>query len=143
MGWKIDDRSDSENGAALIFATDDPVSMAVTKQAEGADTSAMKGAGFSVTPAEGSIFADGTTGTKTLFTGADGKTSLDAQLVVGGTYTLEEEKAPAGYKLIDGMLSFTVNGDGALSVAGQAPEGFAVSAEGGVAVVTALSLIHI
>ena len=137
VGWKIDDRSDSENGAALIVATDDPVSMTVTKQAEGADTSAMQGAGFSVTPAEGSIFADGTTGAKTLFTGADGKTSLDAQLVVGGTYTLEEEKAPAGYKLIDGMLSFTVNGDGTLSVAGQAPEGFAVSAEGGVAVVTA------
>ena len=141
VGWKIDDRSDSENGAALIVATDDPVSMTVTKQAEGADTSAMQGAGFNVTPAEGSIFADGTTGTKTLFTGADGKTSLDAQLVVGGTYTLEEEKAPAGYKLIDGMLSFTVNGDGTLSVAGQAPEGFAVSAEGGVAVVTATDAI--
>ena len=141
VGWKIDDRSDSENGAALIFATDDPVSMAVTKQAEGADTSAMQGAGFSVTPAEGSIFADGTTGTKTLVTGANGKTSLDAQLVVGGTYTLEEEKAPAGYKLIEGMLSFTVNGDGTLAVAGQAPEGFAVSAEGGVAVVTATDTI--
>ena len=39
------------------------------------------------------------------------------------------------------MLSFTVNGDGTLSVAGQAPEGFAVSAEGGVAVVTATDAI--
>lgn len=141
VGWKIDDRSDSENGAALIVATDDPVSMAVAKQAEGADISAMQGAGFSVTPAEGSIFADGTTGTKTLVTGANGKTSLDAQLVAGGTYTLEEEKAPAGYKLIEDMLSFTVNGDGTLAVAGQAPEGFAVSAEGGVAVVTATDTI--
>ena len=135
-GWEIDDRSDSENGAVLIVATDDPVSMTVAKQAEGADASAMQGAGFSVTPAEGSIFADGTTGAKTLVTGADGKTSLDAQLVVGGTYTLEEEKAPAGYKLIEGVLSFTVNGDGTLAVAGQAPEGFAVTAAGGVAAVT-------
>lgn len=91
-GWEIDDRSDSENGAVLIAATDDPVFMTVAKQAEGADASAMQGAGFSVTPAEGSIFADGTTGAKTLVTGADGKTSLDAQLVVGGTYTLEEKK---------------------------------------------------
>lgn len=140
-GWEIDGRSDSENGAVLIVATDDPVSMALAKQAEGADASAMQGAGFSVTPAEGGIFADGTTGTKTLVTGADGKTSLDAQLVVGGTYTLEEEKAPAGYKLIEGMLSFTVNVDGTLAVAGQAPEGFAVSAEGGVAVVTATDAI--
>ena len=140
-GWEIDDRSDSENGAVLIVATDDPVSMTVAKQAEGADASAMQGAGFSVTPAEGSIFADGTTGAKTLVTGADGKTSLDAQLVVGGTYTLEEEKAPAGYKLIEGVLSFTVNGDGTLAVAGQAPEGFAVSAAGGVAAVTATDAI--
>lgn len=91
-GWDIDDRSDSENGAVLIVATDDPVSMTVAKRAEGADASAMQGAGFSVTPAEGSVFADGTTGAKTLVTGADGKTSLDAQLVVGGRTPLKRKK---------------------------------------------------
>lgn len=37
------DRSNSENGAALIVATDDPVSMTVAKQAEGADTSCHAG----------------------------------------------------------------------------------------------------
>ena len=91
-----------------------------------------------MTPADGSTFADGTTGAKTLATGEDGTDSLVAELVVGGSYTIAEVKAPDGYTKIDGTLTVTVRDDGSIRVAegATAPAEFVISDDGTVQVFT-------
>ncbi|WP_321973274.1 SpaA isopeptide-forming pilin-related protein [Paratractidigestivibacter sp.] len=128
--------SDSEDPQATLSGSkltvsDRQVELNITKySAEGYPETkvVLSGAAFTVTPAEGSTFADGSAAAKDLAaTDKDGKASLVGQLVVGGTYTLAETTAPAGYKLVSGSLTFTVATDGSLEVQGDAPAAFTVS----------------
>ena len=112
--------------AAAVVMTDEATGLTVTKLADDGQ-SKLAGAEFTVTPAEGSAFADGTTDAKALATGTDGTATLAAQLVAGNTYTLAETKAPAGYKQTAQCLTFTVATDGSLEVQGESvPAGFTV-----------------
>ncbi len=93
----------------------------------------LSGAEFSVTPVDGFTFADGTTTARTLSTDKDGKTEvLSGVLVVGNSYTVQEAKAPAGFAMNSGSVTVKVEDNGALSVSGDASDGFAVlpSADG-------------
>lgn len=91
---------------------------------------------FTITPAEGDAFADGTSDPLTKTTDANGSFNLTGLLVAGSTYTVTESKAPAGYELIDGNLVFEVNADGSLKVTNQ-PTGYDVSAEDGLVTIKA------
>lgn len=98
-------------------AADEPVRLSIEKvDVENQDTK-LSGAVFSVTPAGGSTFADGSTDAKILTTGADGTDELVAQLMVGNSYVIEETKAPNGYVAIDGSMTVTVRDDGSIRIA--------------------------
>lgn len=79
--------------------------------------------------AQPSSFAAGTydeaTKTVTLTTDSTGHIELVRQLVVGGTYTIYESKAPSGYDPADAVLTVTVQEDGSLAVDGDLPERYA------------------
>lgn len=79
--------------------------------------------------AQPSEFAAGTydeaTKTVTLTTDSTGHIELVRQLVVGGTYTIYESKAPSGYDPADAVLTVTVQEDGSLAVDGDLPERYA------------------
>ncbi|MDM8270787.1 SpaA isopeptide-forming pilin-related protein [Thermophilibacter provencensis] len=136
---------DAENGAAYSHAnrgvvtvtvTDEPVEVQIEKLGE--NSAPLTGATFSLAPAEGSTFANGGTEALTLST-TDGLTSVvSAQLVAGQTYVLTETAAPAGYELIAGSFTFTVNADGTLAPAaeGNAPA-YALGVDAGVITITA------
>ena len=136
---------DAENGAAYSHAnrgvvtvtvTDEPVEVQIEKLGE--NSAPLTGATFSLAPAEGSTFANGSTEALTLST-TDGLTSVvSAQLVARQTYVLTETAAPAGYELIAGSFTFTVNADGTLAPAteGNAPA-YALGEDAGVITITA------
>ncbi len=112
----------------------DAAAVIVNEEATVLTVNVPAGAEFSVTPAEGSAFADGTKAAKTLITGDKDTASLSAQLVAGNTYILKETKAPAGYKLCSDELQFAVNSDGAITAVGEVPATFVV--EGATVAVT-------
>ena len=103
----------------------EPVSFSLLKtDPEG---TALAGAEFTLAPASPSTFADGSTDAMSFTTDEQGAFTLGAQLLPGGTYTLTETKAPEGYQLIEGALTFTVGEDGTLSPVGDAVSGYTVS----------------
>lgn len=113
-----------EDGKVSIKAVDDPVELTIEKKDEPGQN-ALSGAVFGVTPVDGSAFADGTTGEKTLTaTDGDGKTQLSGQLVVGGKYEISELVAPAGYKRVAQKLTVQVTSDGQLKAVGSVPSAF-------------------
>ena len=126
-------RSNASNGSyglsanrLTITARDLPIELTITKSSE--DGRRLAGASFSVAPAAGSTFADGSTEALELVTdvsgvarlaGAASGASLSALLVAGNTYVLAETKAPAGHKLIFGEVRVTVASDGTVTIDGQ------------------------
>lgn len=110
-----------------------PTSLEINKQNDAGQ--ALAGAEFQITAqgnsefAQPSEFAAGTydeaTKTVTLTTDSTGHIELVRQLVVGGTYTIYESKAPSGYDPADAVLTVTVQEDGSLAVDGDLPERYA------------------
>ena len=149
--WSV---SETEDGMAQIAAVDEAIegklikvsaaSEAAEGDAEGEEGSApaapvtLAGAEFTLAPAEGSAFADGSSEPLTLAaSGEDGLVDLPfAQLVAGGSYTLTETKAPAGYELA-APAAFTVGEDGSIALAEGADAAWSVGEDGGAAVLTA------
>lgn len=102
-----------------------PTSLELNKRNE--DGQALAGAKFTVTPVDGSAFADLTamgtdydaaTGAITLTTNGSGLATLKAQLIVGDTYEIYESKAPTGYDPVDETFRVSVQNDGTLAVVG-------------------------
>ena len=93
---------------------------------------ALAGAQFQIAAQDNSEFAqpssfaagtyDEATKTVTLTTDSTGHIELVRQLVVGGTYTIYESKAPSGYDPADAVLTVVVQEDGSLAVDGDLPE---------------------
>ncbi|WP_297155242.1 SpaA isopeptide-forming pilin-related protein [uncultured Ellagibacter sp.] len=111
-------------GGIVVSAEDYPIELVIQKKAsDGSADSAMKGARFTITPKQGSAFADGTTMPKEFETDERGLVSCIAQLVAGGSYDLAETRAPKGYKLIEETFTFTVNPDGTITAGSSAGEG--------------------
>lgn len=110
-----------------------PTSLEINKQNDAGQ--ALAGAEFQIAAqgnsefAQPSSFAAGTydeaTKTVTLTTDSTGHIELVCQLVVGGTYTIYESKAPSGYDPADAVLTVTVQEDGSLAVDGDLPERYA------------------
>ena len=101
----------SEGGVSVV-ARDDAISLALAKSgSNGATGAAMEGATFKVS---GDVFAGEAEGEESIevTTDENGMLELAGVLVAGGSYSIEETEAPAGYSLIDGVLSFTVSEDG-------------------------------
>lgn len=82
---------------------------------------ALNGAVFTVTPAQGSSFADGSTDPIKLTTEDTGHAELDGQLVVGDTYEIYEAQGPTGYDPADGTLTIRVAEDGSIELVGTMP----------------------
>lgn len=97
-------------------------SLGINKVSDGGQ--ALEGAEFEVTPTNDSAFADKTTDAKTITTNGSGLATLNGQLVVGGTYTIYESKAPVGYDPVEEVLTVTVKADGSLEVVGDLPDGW-------------------
>ena len=98
-----------------IVAVDEPIEIKLAKYGsdKGADTpdKALAGATFRI----GGVFADGEAGEETVRElSMEGGTCTLRHLVAGNVYQLWEAAAPAGYKLIEGTLSFRVNADGTI-----------------------------
>ena len=98
-----------------IVAVDQPIEIELAKYGsdKGTDTpdKALAGATFRI---EG-VFADGEAGEETVRElSMEGGTCTLRHLVAGNVYQLWEVAAPAGYKLIEGTLSFRVNADGTI-----------------------------
>ena len=111
-------------GGIVVSAEDYPIELVIQKKAsDGSTGGAMKGARFTITPKEGSAFADGTTMPKEFETDEQGVVSCIAQLVAGGSYDLAETRAPKGYKLIEETFTFTVNPDGTITAGSSSDEG--------------------
>lgn len=124
---------DDGNGIVTITATDNPIVVQLFKS-DG--TRPLAGAQFSLTPAEGSAFADGTIEPQTLSMGATGLTALP-NLTAGATYMLKETAAPAGYELIATEFTFTVGKNGTITpTEGSMTDGYAVT-DRGVVTITA------
>ena len=128
-----------DGGINLITAVDTKIDVTFQKDGDATldgVTNPYAGAEFTITPAEGDAFADGTSDSLTKKTDANGSFGLTGLLVAGSTYTVTESKAPAGYELIDGNLVFEVNADGTLTVTNE-PAGYGVSAESGLVTIKA------
>lgn len=74
-------------------------------------SSVLENAQFTITPASGKTFADGTSVSKTLDAGENAG-ALKGQLIAGDTYTVSETTLPAGYtKINDFTIEVENNGD--------------------------------
>ena len=110
-----------EDGNIAITAQDTPIEVELKKQSESGK--ALAGAVFKVTPADGSSFVNkelnavGATLTASAADGTVDTAALDAQLIAGNSYVIEEVTPPAGYEKITGTLTFTVDADGKISAA--------------------------
>lgn len=126
----------SQTGASAV--TNAPVNLELNKQNQVGE--ALDGAVFTVTPVNGSKFADtaalgnaydAETGAVRLTTSNGGQATLTAQLVVGGTYEIYEVQAPAGYDPADAKFRVHVETDGSLTVVNESgvaadlPDGWA------------------
>lgn len=130
----------SADGVA-ITAVDEPIEAQVTKVSS-ADGSALAGATFTLSPADGknadgqpNYFADASVaGALDLVTGEDGVAHIPAAtLAAGNAYVLVETAAPAGYVLAGGSFTFVVAPDGTL-VAGEGPKAYEPLSDGQVGV---------
>ena len=101
-------------------------------------TVALAGARFTVVPKDGSAFADGSA-SKEFETDAfgiaqpvPGSTSLEGQLVAGGSYLVTETKAPEGFSLPKTReIEISISADGFATCAGGAlPDGWDLSSDG-------------
>lgn len=112
-----------EGDNIAITAQDTPIEVELKKQAEGENGKALSGAVFKVTPAGGSSFVNenlNASGVPLVASAANGTVdtaALDAQLIAGNSYVIEEVTPPAGYEKIAGTLTFTVGTDGQISKA--------------------------
>ena len=119
-GWTVNDNEIS------LTAKDKPVKLQITKRApdteDGKPGDLLEGAEFTVTPADGSTFANEVKGSKTepraIATGSEGTASMTAELVVGGTYDITETKAPKGYEKVNGTMRIAVDTNGTINVLG-------------------------
>lgn len=113
-GWTVGEDKIS------FTAANDPVNLQITKIDPDGDP--LFGAVFSITPVDGSTFADGKTDTETLRTGQDGSLFMGAKLVVGNSYDITEVSAPEGYEKVVGTMRVTVADDGSINVVGSVDE---------------------
>lgn len=109
-----------DEGNISITVEDDPVDLQITKVDPNGGP--LFGAVFSITPVDGSTFANGKTDTETLRTGKDGLLFMGAKLVVGNSYDITEVSAPEGYEKVSGTMRITVDKDGSIKVLGSAQE---------------------
>lgn len=93
-----------------------PTSLELNKQSDVGE--ALNGAVFTVTPVDGSTFADGSTAAIELVTEDTGLATLTGQLVIGGTYEIFERQGPSGYDPVDATFRVTVAENGDLEVVG-------------------------
>ena len=124
-----------------ITAVDEPIEAQVTRVSS-ADDTALAGATFTLSPADGknadgqpNHFADASAaGALDLVTGEDGVADIPAAtLAAGNAYVLVETAAPAGYVLAEGSFTFVVAPDGTL-VAGEGPKAYEPLSDGQVGV---------
>ncbi|MBM6705574.1 Cna B-type domain-containing protein [Bifidobacterium pullorum subsp. saeculare] len=114
-------RNRIEGDNIAIAAQDTPIEVKLKKQSESGK--ALAGAVFNVTPADGSSFVNkelNASGVPLVASAANGTVdtaALDAQLIAGNSYVIEEVTPPAGYEKIAGTLTFTVDADGKISAA--------------------------
>lgn len=113
-GWTVGDDNIS------LTAANDPVNLQITKVDPDGDP--LFGAVFSITPVDGSTFANGDTNAETLRTGEDGSLFMGAKLVVGNSYDITEVSAPEGYERVTGIMRVTVGTDGTINVVGSVDE---------------------
>ena len=113
-GWTVGDDNIS------LTAANDPVNLQITKVDPDGDP--LFGAVFSITPVDGSTFANGDTNAETLRTGEDGSLFMGAKLVVGNSYDITEVSASEGYERVTGIMRVTVGTDGAINVVGSVDE---------------------
>ncbi|WP_418836206.1 prealbumin-like fold domain-containing protein, partial [Paratractidigestivibacter faecalis] len=111
--------------------SDEPIRLSFAK-ADGRGN-ALDGALFSVS----GVFADGrghllNGGQPVTYSDRDVRGLSELNFVQGQTYTLEETRAPAGYELISGKLTFSVDTGGKATLdASEVSNGsYAVSADG-------------
>lgn len=100
------------NGQTVtITKTDDAVSLQLAKLGADSGDARLKGAEFTI---EGTFAKDATSGVleQRTFEGLSVEEVSALHFAVGQTYTLTETRAPAGYELIEGSLTFTVADDG-------------------------------
>ena len=116
-----------------VTKADDPISVSFVKRDADDSSKTLAGATYSVTPVDGSSFADGSTARHEYTTGEDGSFTLENVLKQGCTYSLTEVTAKAGYACSSSTLTFTVGTDGAIEVEGTEPADMKVD-EGGVSV---------
>lgn len=120
---------DTQNMSAGVTVQNIQTDLRINKQSPTGE--ALNGAKFTVTPVDGSKFADNTTDAKTLTTENSGFATLKGQLIVGGTYEIYEVAGPSGYDPVDDSFRVFVENDGYLTVVddqGQKadlPEGYA------------------
>lgn len=150
-----DDQKAAANGAEgyqieddniAITAQDAPIEVELKKQAEGENGKALSSAVFKVTPAEGSSFvnedlnASGVTLTASAADGTIDTSALDAQLIAGNSYVIEEVTPPAGYEKITGTLTFAVDADGKISAVANVTNdsAFAIDTANDVMTITAI-----
>lgn len=130
----------SADGVA-ITAVDEPIEAQVTKVSS-ADGTALAGATFTLSPADGknaddqpNHFADtSAAGALDLVTGEGGVAHIPAAtLAAGNAYVLVETAAPAGYVLAEGSFTLVVASDGTL-VAGEGSKAYELLSDGQVGV---------
>lgn len=119
-GWTV-------NGDQISFtATNEPVELQITKRAPAADDgtagAVLENATFSITPVDGSTFADGGTEAIEMTTDSNGVIKMTAQLMVGGTYDITEVLAPEGYEKVAGTLRIQVADNGEIKAVGSVAE---------------------
>lgn len=101
----------SNGQTVTITKTDDAVSLQLAKLGADSGDARLKGAEFTI---EGTFAKDATSGVleQRTFEGLSVEEVSALHFAVGQTYTLTETRAPAGYELIEGSLTFTVADDG-------------------------------
>lgn len=124
------------DNAFEVQVTNNPVEISIKKISSEGHETYLPNATFEL---EGHFAGDtvGTSRVQTVTSDENGTINISAQLVSGETYKLTETHAPEGYELIDGTLSFEVNEDGTVTVAGdKQPDGYTVE-QGNVTIVAA------
>lgn len=101
----------SNGQTVTITKTDDAVSLQLAKLGADSGDARLNGAEFTI---EGTFAKDTTSGVleQRTFEGLSVEEVSVLHFAVGQTYTLTETRAPAGYELIEGSLTFTVANDG-------------------------------